>query len=124
MTPDMHDDIPNTALLFKPVSQIALIDSFPNAADNGKLLLSEAVVRANKIPNWSMSADLWQASLSRVTVLSMLVLKHDANGLARLLPHSRDDLDDELKLEIWRIFNHARGNNPDAWIEAEGGGLP
>jgi DNA sulfur modification protein DndB len=120
--PEMRDDEAKTALLFKPASQIALIDGLLRAVDNGELRLPEAVARANKISNWSMSADLWQGVIikgSGAIDAGPEARRRMASLVCYLI--AADRLTDDLKFETWRMFNHARGKLPDAWLEAGGG---
>ena len=49
----MRDDSARTALLFKPVAQIALVDALLQAVDNRRPKITEAIERANRIQTWS-----------------------------------------------------------------------
>ena len=119
--PEMRGDDANTALLFKPASQISLLDGLLRAVDNGKLRLPEAVARANRIPNWSMSADQWQGVIIKGSG-AIDAGPEARRRMAALICYlvAADRLSDELKFETWRQFNNARGKAPDAWLNAGG----
>jgi DNA sulfur modification protein DndB len=119
--PEMREDDANTALLFKPASQIGMLDGLLRAVDNGKLKLPEAVARTNRIPDWSMSADLWQGVIIKGSG-AIDAGPEARRRMAALICYlvAADRLSDELKFETWRMFNAARSNAPDAWLSAAG----
>ncbi|HYC06235.1 MAG TPA: DNA sulfur modification protein DndB [Azospirillaceae bacterium] len=57
--PAMRDEASDSALLFKPAAQVALIKGLLAACTQGRLALDEAVRRANGI-DWRISAPAWQ----------------------------------------------------------------
>ncbi len=56
--PAMRDEQAESALLFKPAAQIALLRGLLNATVGDRMTLTEAVSRANAI-DWRMQAPLW-----------------------------------------------------------------
>ena len=58
--PAMRKDEAETALLFKPAAQIALVDGILRAVELADLSLQDAVARANQVHNWSMGANMWR----------------------------------------------------------------
>ncbi|WP_188262699.1 DGQHR domain-containing protein [Azospirillum tabaci] len=111
--PEMRKDEAMTALLFKPAAQLALVDGVLRSMALGKLTLVDAVKRVNRIPDWSMGAELWRDIIikSGGTI--------DAGGEARermatLICYliAADKLDEKIKAAAWRSFTSARGK-PD-----------
>jgi DNA sulfur modification protein DndB len=120
--PDMRKDEAKTALLFKPASQIGLIDGLLRAADNGSLTLAEAVARANRIPNWSMTADLWRGVIIKgggAIDAGPEARRRMADLICYLI--AADHLSPKLRYETWRAFNNARNHPVDVWLAADGG---
>ncbi len=111
--PGMRADDAVTSLLFKPASQLALVDALLRVGEpnQGGLKLKDAVARANKIPNWSMAADLWKGVIIKHTG-SIDAGVEAKRRMADLLVYliASDKIGDELKLQIWQRFNAARGN--------------
>ena len=119
--PGMRKDTEITALLFKPAAQIALVDSLLRAVDNGSLKVAEAIERANRIPNWSMKASLWEGVCIKESG-AIDAGKEARRRMASLLCYliACDRIDEELKFETWRIFNEARRKDVDTWLKSSG----
>ena len=117
--PDMRKDEAETALLFKPASQIALVDGVLRAVKEGGLEITDSITRANKIPTWSMSSDFWQGIIikqSGAIEAGSEARRRMASLLCYLI--AADRIDDKLKFEIWKMFNAARGKDLESWIES------
>lgn len=122
--PGMRKDEAKTALLFKPASQIGLIDGLLRAVDNGQLKFAEAVARANRIPDWSMTADLWKGVIikgSGAIDAGPEARRRMADLVCYLV--AADRLSPKLKFETWRDFNNARDKATDEWLADGGNGV-
>ena len=117
--PSLRDDNAKTALLFKPASQIALIDGLLRCtvAEGPGMTLKEAIERADAIPDWSMTNPTWRGVIVKQNGTI------DAGGEARrrmadLLVYliAADRLPDDRKLDIWQRFNSARGHDVEAYL--------
>ena len=117
--PDMRKDEAETSLLFKPASQIALVDGVLRAVKEGGLEITDSITRANKIPTWSMSSDLWQGIIIKQNG-AIEAGSEARRRMASLLCYliAADRIDDKLKFEIWKMFNAARGKDLESWIES------
>lgn len=122
--PAMRDDEARTALLFKPAAQIALVDALLRATDkdNSDLKIAEAIGRANRIPNWSMHADIWQGIIIKANG-SIDAGREARRRMAALVCYliAADRIRDSLKFETWKLLNEARGRDVDAWLASGGG---
>lgn len=119
--PDMRDDAARTALLFKPAAQIALVDAVLRAVDIGGLKIPEAIVRANRIENWSMDADVWRGVIikgSGAIDAGPEARRRMATLLCYLI--AADRLDNEVKFAAWKSYNEARGGDIEAWVASGG----
>lgn len=106
--PAMREDASQYSLLFKPASQIAIIDGVLRAVEGG-LTLKEAIVRLNKVPSWSMEADEWRGVIIKAG--GSIDAGPDARRrMAALLSYllAADTMDEEQKYETWKMFNEAR----------------
>ena len=119
--PSMREDSARTALLFKPAAQIALVDALLRAVDNGKLKIAKAIERANRVPDWSMTAPIW----------SSIIIK--GSGAIDAGPEARrrmaalvcyliaaDRIGDEQKFTTWKLYNDARGEDLETWLASGG----
>jgi DNA sulfur modification protein DndB len=119
--PDMRDDEARTALLFKPAAQIAVVDALLRAEDNGHLKMSEAIERMNRIPTWSMTADIWQGVMVKPSG-AIDAGPEARRRMATLLCYliAADRLGNDVKFVAWKSYNEARGADVDAWIASKG----
>jgi DNA sulfur modification protein DndB len=113
--PGMRKDDAPTSLLFKPAAQIALVDGILRAVDLGKLALAEAAERADRIPDWSMGADIWRD----IIIKSGGTIDAGADArerMALLVCYliAADKLDEKAKAAVWRSFASARGRNDES----------
>lgn len=119
--PDMREDSARTALLFKPVAQIALVDALLRAVDNSNLKIAEAIERANRIRTWSMEASLWKGVIVKQSgaIDAGQEAMHRMAGLVCYLI-AADCISEELKFATWRLFNNARGEDVEEWLKSGG----
>ena len=119
--PDMRDDASRTALLFKPAAQIALVDGILRAAEVGRLKISEAIERANHIPNWSMEAELWKGVIIKPNG-AIDAGPEARRRMATLLVYliAADRVPADVKFAAWKSYNEARGQDIEAWLESGG----
>ena len=119
--PDMREDSARTALLFKPVAQIALVDALLRAVDNSNLKIAEAIERANRIRTWSMEASLWKGVIVKQSgaIDAGQEAMHRMAGLVCYLI-AADCISEELKFTTWRLFNNARGEDVEEWLKSGG----
>lgn len=119
--PSLRNDSARTALLFKPAAQIAFVDALLRAVDNGELKIAKAIERANRVPDWSMTAPIW----------SNIIIK--GSGAIDAGPEARrrmaalvcyliaaDRIEDELKFTTWKLYNDARGEDLETWLASGG----
>jgi DNA sulfur modification protein DndB len=112
--PGLRKDEAPTSLLFKPAAQIGLIDGILRAVVLGKITLSDAVARANRIPDWSMGADIWRD----IIIKSGGTIDAGADArerMALLVCYlvAADRLSVGDKANIWRRFAAARGDDSE-----------
>ena len=117
--PDMREDSATTALLFKPVGQIALVDALLRAVDNGKLTITAAIERASRIETWSMKAPIWQGIIIKQSG-AIDASQEGRNRMAALVCYliAADCISEELKFTIWRLFNEAHGKDVEGWLKS------
>jgi DNA sulfur modification protein DndB len=116
--PKFRADTHKFSLLFKPASQIALLDGLLRAQQQAGLSFDEAVERANRIEDWSMRADLWTGIIIKGT--GAIDAGADARRrMAQLVLYliAADKLPDVAKYDIWKTFNEARGKRVVTWIQ-------
>jgi len=120
--PGLRKDEATTSLLFKPAAQIALIDGILRAVELGKLSLSDAVERAGRIPDWSMSTDVWRDIIIKSG--GTIDAASDARERMALLVCylvAGDRLSDREKANVWKRFTAARSDeNEDLPAPVEG----
>ena len=107
--PALRKDDAETALLFKPAAQIALVDGILRAIELGGLSLQDAVARANQVHNWSMDADMWRDLIIKSG--GTIDAGPDARDRMALLVCyliAADRLPDNMKAKTWRRFTEAR----------------
>ena len=119
--PAMREDIARTALLFKPAAQIALVDALLRAVDNGKLKIAEAIERANRIPDWSMDAPVWQGVIIKASG-AIDAGREARRRMAALICYlvAADRVSEHLKFDTWKLFNEARSKDVEAWLASGG----
>lgn len=121
--PSLREDTAPTSLLFKPASQLALIDALlrTGTSEQGKLKIKDAIARAVKIPSWSMDADMWRGIIIKQN--GTIDAGRDAKRrMADLLVYliAADRLSSAFKFGIWKRFNIARGHVVEEWLESDG----
>lgn len=120
--PEMRQENQPYSLLFRPTAQIALFRGLTLATTNARLLLPEAVHRANQI-DWRMTSPIWTNVLVRPG--GALDKQKEANRLAsKLIAYliAADKMSPEEVEDIWRSYNLARGydiHNPEPGTEPE-----
>ena len=102
------------SLLLRPVGQVAFVSGLIDALDrsDGKLALTEAVRRANKI-DWSAGpTSVWRDTIVRAD--GKMVARKEAHDLARdLVSYLIGDeyMDEEMRHNLWTNWNKARGKD-------------
>ena len=121
--PGLREDSAPTSLLFKPASQLSLIDALlrTGTSQQGKLKIKDAVARAVKIPTWSMEADMWRGIIVKQNG-TIDAGREAKRRMADLLVYliAADRLSPALMFGIWKRFNAARGHEVELWLETDG----
>jgi DNA sulfur modification protein DndB len=112
--PGLRKDDAPTSLLFKPAAQIGLIDGILRAVVLGKMTLADTIARANRIPDWSMGADIWRD----IIIKSGGTIEAGADArerMALLVCYlvAADRLTASEKANIWKRFSLARGDDTE-----------
>ena len=119
--PVMRDDSAETALLFKPIAQIALVEALLQVIDNSNLTITEAIERASRIPTWSMKASIWQGVIIKQSG-AIDASQEGRHRMAALVCYliAADCISEDLKFSTWTLFNEAHGKNVVEWIKSSG----
>ena len=121
--PSLREDESPTALLFKPASQLALIDALlrTGSPNQGNLKIRDAVERAVKVPCWSMDADIWRGIIIKPNG-TIDAGREAKRRMADLLVYliAADKLSPRFTVGIWHRFNVARGHDVDRWLKTDG----
>ena len=108
------------SLLLRPVGQVAFVSGLIDAIDrsDGKLTLTDAIRRANKI-DWSAApTSIWRDTIVRAD--GKMVARKEAHDLARdLVSYLIGDefMDEQMRHDLWYSWNKARGNDVDTPID-------
>ena len=120
--PAMREEDASTALLFKPVSQTALVDGILRAVDMAHLKIGTAIARAAQIPSWSMNEPIWSGIIikrSGAIDAGPEARRRMAGLLSYLI--AADKLEEKALFAIWRMYNEARNSEGfSAWIKSGG----
>lgn len=118
--PDFRQDDADTALLFKPAGQIALVDGLFRAADQTSLSLEDLADRVHGPIDWSMTNPIWRNIIikSGDTIDAGPDARRRTSAMIAYLL-AADGLNDAYKFSVWRLFNEARDKGKiDQWREA------
>ena len=118
-----YDGDHHHSLLLRPVGQVAFVKGLIRAIDRseGKLSLSQAIRRANKIDWASPPSSIWRGTIVRAD--QRMVARKEAQDLAAdLVAYLIGDeyMTEEMRHNLWTAWNKARGKdveNPVDQIE-------
>ena len=123
--PRFRADTHQFSLLFKPASQIALLDGLLRVQQQTDLSFDAIVARANRIEDWSMRADLWGGIIiKRTGAIDAGTEARRRMALLLLYLLASDKLEPVHKYDVWKMYNEARGHRVNEWIQRGLKGMP
>ena len=115
--PELRAEGNPTALLFKPAHQIALVDGLMRAAHLTNLSVETLADRVNQVADWSMTNPMWTGIIMKTggTIDAGQDARRRTSALIAYLI-AADQLSDEYKLSVWKLYNESRAKGiVDAW---------